>query len=95
MKITPEVVKHTARLSRLKLNKAEQDLFTGELGQILAYMEKLNELNTDGVKPISHVVELHNVWREDKKTASLPRRKAMKNAPEKRNGYFSVPKVID
>ena len=94
MKITSEVVSHIAKLSRLRLNDVEHELFTKQLNQILAYMDKLNELNTENVEPTSHVLHLKNVLRKDKLSASLPREKIFLNAPDKSGKYFKVPKII-
>ena len=95
MAITSEVVQHTAKLARLRLDGSEEKAFTRELGRILEYMDKLNELNTGGVTPTSHVVNLHNVWRKDVRKSSLPRERAMENAPDQGDGYFRVPRVIE
>jgi aspartyl-tRNA(Asn)/glutamyl-tRNA(Gln) amidotransferase subunit C len=95
MKITPEVVSHIARLCRISLSDEEHKLFTEQLNQILAYMDKLNKLNTENVEPTSHVIHLENVLREDKTVTSLPPEKTLGNAPDKHNGYFKVPKIIE
>ena len=66
-----------------------------ELNRILDYMKNLNELDTEGVPPTSHVLPISNVFREDVVTPSLPRDQLLANAPSKRQGYFRVPKVIE
>ena len=93
--LSPEIVKHVARLCRLNLSDEEIKLFTRELSDILTYIEKLNKLDTDAVKPLTHVLPLSNVLREDEVRASLPLEKSLANAPEKVKNFFSVPKIID
>ena len=95
MKITPEVVSHIARLSRIRLSSEEHKLFTEQLNQILAYMDKLNKLDTQNVEPTSHVLPLKNVLREDKISPSLPPEKIFSNAPDKDGRFFKVPRIIE
>lgn len=93
--LSPDIVKHVARLCRLKLTDEELKLFTRELSEILNYIEKLNNLNTDNVAPLTHVLPLSNVLREDEVKTSFSPEKALANAPEKIKGFFSVPKIIE
>jgi aspartyl-tRNA(Asn)/glutamyl-tRNA(Gln) amidotransferase subunit C len=93
--LSPDIVKQVARLCRLKLSDAEVALFTRELSEILSYIEKLNKLDTEAVKPLTHVLPLSNVLREDEVKDSLPVEKSLANAPEKVKNFFSVPKIID
>jgi len=95
MKLTLEDVEHVALLARLKLSEEEKHLFTTQLAKILEYVEKLNELNTDEVEPLFHVVPLSNVFREDEVRPSLPLEKVLKNAPKSSHGCFNVPKIIE
>ena len=94
-KITKKDVEYVAKLARLKLSKEEKEKFTGQLDQILKYVDKLSELDTKKVKPTSHVLPLKNVFREDKIGKSLKVEKVLENAPEKAKGFFKVPKVIE
>ncbi len=94
MAITKEQVKHVAKLARLKLNEKELENYTKELSSILDYMEKLNELDTSNVEPLTHTVENKNVFREDELGVSVKTEDALKNAPQKNDKYFKVPKVI-
>jgi len=87
-------VRYVAHLSRLHLSNEEEQKMALQLSRILAYAAKLEEANTDDVKPTSHVVTLTNVLRDDESTASLPVSEALANAPRKKNGYFEVPKVL-
>ncbi len=93
--LSSDIVKHVARLCRLKVSEEELKLFTRELSEILNYIEKLNKLDTENVAPLTHVLPLSNVMREDEVKKSLPPEKALGNAPEKIKGFFSVPKIIE
>jgi aspartyl-tRNA(Asn)/glutamyl-tRNA(Gln) amidotransferase subunit C len=89
------VVEKIARLARLKLTDDEIDRFTGQLGSVLQYVEMLNEVDTDGVEPMAHAVELTNVLRDDEITESLSREAALSNAPQTDGKYFLVPQILD
>ncbi len=94
MAVTRKDVEHIAELARLKFTDEELNNFTGQLNEILAYVEKLNELDTENVEPLSHPVEGSNVFREDSVKPSITTEEALKNAPEKDEQFFHVPKVI-
>lgn len=94
MPISIDDVEKVATLAKLQFTSEEKQKLAKQLDQIVAYVEKLNELNTENVKPTSHVINLKNVLREDKVEAWLSQEEALQNAPAKKNGYFSVPKVI-
>jgi len=94
MAITKKDVEKIAELARLKFSDEELQSFTPQMNDILAYMEKLNELDTENVEPLSHPVEQTNVFREDKLKPSTPTQEALKNAPAKDEQHFKVPKVI-
>ncbi|MGI5902451.1 MAG: Asp-tRNA(Asn)/Glu-tRNA(Gln) amidotransferase subunit GatC, partial [Desulfitobacteriia bacterium] len=81
-------------LVRLRLSEEEIDLFTRELSSILEYTARLKEVQTQDVKPMIWGLELLNVWREDKSEPSLARDKALENAPEARDGFIIVPKIV-
>ncbi|MBP1752414.1 MAG: glutamyl-tRNA(Gln) amidotransferase, subunit [Geobacteraceae bacterium] len=95
MKITREQIDHVARLARLELTDAEKEMFTGQMDAILAYVDKLNELDTGGIIPTSHAVPVENVFREDVATESLGTDRALLNAPDRSESFFRVPKVIE
>ena len=95
MKITLQEVEHVARLARLALSEEEKEQMRSQLDRILAYMEKLNQLDTTGVEPTSHVIPMTNVFREDAVVPSLPREEALGNAPDPREGFFRVPRIIE
>jgi len=82
-------------LARLHLDEEEKAKYTEQLNSILDYMEKLNQLDTEKVEPTSHVLPIKNVFRKDKVEKSLANEEVLANAPDKEDGYFKVPKIID
>jgi aspartyl-tRNA(Asn)/glutamyl-tRNA(Gln) amidotransferase subunit C len=94
MSVTIKDVEHVAALARLSFTEEEKQKLTAQLNGILSYMEQLNTLDTSNVEPLSHVIELQNVFREDVLRPSLPREEALKNAPAHTEEFFKVPKVI-
>ena len=95
MAIDKETVRHVAMLARLAAGDAELDRFTEQLSAILDYIDKLNQLDTAGVQPMSHALALKNVFRPDESGPSLPQEKALENAPEREVGFFRVPRIIE
>jgi aspartyl-tRNA(Asn)/glutamyl-tRNA(Gln) amidotransferase subunit C len=95
MKISRTEVEHVARLARLTLTADELEAMTGQMDAILGYVDKLNELNTDGIEPTAHAVPMENAFREDIVTASIGLERAQQNAPERDGSCFKVPKVIE
>jgi aspartyl-tRNA(Asn)/glutamyl-tRNA(Gln) amidotransferase subunit C len=89
--IDREQVLHVAKLARLKLSDAEVERMTGELSNILEHVERMDELDLEGVEPTSHVVELQNVLRDDVPRESLPRERALEGAPDAADEGFRVP----
>ena len=94
MPVTKKDVEKIAELAQLKFSEQELESFTHQMNEILAYMDKLNELDTENVEPLSHPVEQTNVFREDELKPSISAEDALKNAPAKDEHYFKVPKVI-
>ncbi len=94
MSVTKNDVKKIAELARLEFDENELENYTHEMNKILGYVEKLNELDTTNIKPLSHPIENTNVFREDKPKTSVVREEALKNAPDSNTEYFKVPKVI-
>lgn len=88
-------MKHVANLARLRFDEGELEKFTDQLNAILTYIDKLNELDTSEVEPTYHVLDLVNVFREDQVQPSLPREAALANAPERADGFFQVPRIIE
>jgi len=93
-RITRAEVEHVARLARLELDEATVERMTGQLNDILSHMDKLGELDTTGVPPTTHAMELTNVWREDVVQESTPVEEALQNAPESDGRSFIVPRVV-
>jgi aspartyl-tRNA(Asn)/glutamyl-tRNA(Gln) amidotransferase subunit C len=95
--ISRKDVDHVARLARLALTDEEKERYTAQLGSILTYIEKLNQLKTDNVTPTTHVLPVANVWREDRaETGTLGSpEELLKNAPEREGPFFKVKKVIE
>jgi aspartyl-tRNA(Asn)/glutamyl-tRNA(Gln) amidotransferase subunit C len=93
--LTLEEVSRVAFLARLELSDAEKTRLTTDLNDILLQFERLQELDTKDVPPTSHSLPLQNVFREDTVRPSLPRDIATQNAPEKRDGNFIVPQIME
>ena len=94
MPVTVKDVEYIAKLARLKFTEEEKQKFTHQLNDILNYIDQLNKIDTSNVEPLSHVVELSNVFREDVAKPGLSSGDALKNAPAKTDKFFKVPKVI-
>jgi aspartyl-tRNA(Asn)/glutamyl-tRNA(Gln) amidotransferase subunit C len=95
MKITRKEVEHVALLARLNLAEEELETFTGQMDAILAYVDKLNGLDTSGIVPTAHAVPMENAFRADVVRPSIGTDNALANAPERVEGFFRVPKVIE
>ena len=98
MKITEEKVRYIAELAHLNLSDDEIKAYQGDLEQILNYVDTLNQLDTDGVEPMSHAVQSGSetsVLRDDEPEPSLDRERALMNAPLSGAGHFKVPLVIE
>ena len=89
--IDRDQVLHVARLARLRLDEAEVERMAGELSGILDHIEKIGELDLDDVEPTSHVIQVENVLRPDEPRPSLPRERALEQAPDPVAGGFGVP----
>ncbi|MNO40883.1 Aspartyl/glutamyl-tRNA(Asn/Gln) amidotransferase subunit C [compost metagenome] len=95
MSITVNDVQHVAKLARLHLSPEEEAKLTEQMNAILQYAEKLNELDTENVKPTTHVLQVSNVMRDDVVKESLSQEEALLNAPEDEDGHFKVPAVLE
>ncbi|MDY0395645.1 Asp-tRNA(Asn)/Glu-tRNA(Gln) amidotransferase subunit GatC [Virgibacillus halophilus] len=93
-KITKDQVKHVAELARLSIKEEEAEMFTNHLSAIIGYAEQLNELDTDGVEPTTHVLDLKNVMRKDEPKKWISQAEALKNAPDQQDGLFRVPSIL-
>ena len=89
--IDRDQVLHVARLARLRLSDDEVERMSGELSTILDHIEKIGELDLEGVAPTSHVIEVENVLRPDEPRPSIPRERALEQAPDTAEGGFRVP----
>ncbi len=94
MRITKEEIAHVAKLARLQMDEESVELFTKQVGDILAYIEKLNRLNTEGIPPASHAISITNAFREDEMRPSISAEAALSNAPQTEDDMFVVPKVL-
>jgi aspartyl-tRNA(Asn)/glutamyl-tRNA(Gln) amidotransferase subunit C len=94
MSVTVENVAYIAELARLRFTPEEQEKMTRELNMILHYVEKLNEIDTEGVEPLSTIHDQANVLREDVEMPSISNDDALRNAPDRQDRFFRVPKVI-
>ena len=88
-------IKYVAHLARIELSPEEEKKLASQVGNILGYIEKLNELDVSVVEPTAHAVPLINVTRPDQTGPSLSREDALRNAPAKANGLFIVPKIVE
>ncbi len=93
--ITKKDVEHAARLARLALSEEQKVNFTEQLGKILGYIEKLNQVDTSKVAPTAHPFASKTVWREDKTYRWSSAEAILENAPEKEEAFFKVRKVIE
>jgi len=91
--ITIKDVEHVAKLARLELTEEEKEVFTHQLGDVLAHVEKMNEVDTVGVEPMNHPIDFVNVMREDNKIYENTREELMSNAPDIEGEFFKVPKI--
>ena len=94
MKIDKKDVEKLAHLSRLQLNDKEIEAMQGDMNKMLTFVEKINELDLDGVEPLAYMSDEVNVLREDNVKQDITHDEALKNAPDKDTDYFRVPKVI-
>jgi len=93
--LSREEVLHVARLARLHLTEEELERLRAQLDAILAYVDKLRELDVEGVEPTSHAVPLVDVMRDDSLAPCLPQEAALANAPDRDGEFFRVPRIIE
>jgi aspartyl-tRNA(Asn)/glutamyl-tRNA(Gln) amidotransferase subunit C len=94
MSISRQEIEKVALLARLRLTDNELSKMTAELAQIVGYVDQLGEVNTDGIEPMAHAIELANVFRADVVAESLPRDEALANAPHHDARGYLVPAVL-
>ncbi|MFZ6000352.1 MAG: Asp-tRNA(Asn)/Glu-tRNA(Gln) amidotransferase subunit GatC [Bacteroidota bacterium] len=95
MKIDHDTLHKMAHLSRLEINPKDEEKILKEMSAIVTFVEKLNEVNTDGVGPLTTMSQEVNALREDVVKPHMPHSDALKNAPQKDNDFFRVPKVLE
>ncbi len=93
--ITNQTIDEIAHLARLEFNDEAKVEIAKDMNRMLGFVDKLNELNTDGVEPLIYLTEQDNVLREDEVKQTISQQEALKNAPKKDSDYFKVPKVIN
>ena len=91
--ITIKDVEHVAKLARLELTEEEKELYTKQLGDVLKYVDQMNEVDTSNVKPMTQVIDFVSGMRGDKGYYEYSKEQLMANAPEEENGFFKVPKI--
>ena len=94
MNIDDNTIDRIAKLAKLEFNADEKAQLKTDMGKILDLVNKLSELNTDGVEPLIHINENVNIWREDEVKMEITKEEALFNAPKKDSDYFKVPKVV-
>jgi aspartyl-tRNA(Asn)/glutamyl-tRNA(Gln) amidotransferase subunit C len=95
MSLTADEVRWVAHLARLQLTDAELATMTRQLSAIVEYVDLLKQVNTDGVEPLAHALEVRNVFRADEPGTSLPLDEALANAPQRRGEFYAVPAVLE
>ncbi len=95
MSLTPDEVRHIARLARLGLTDEDVERFSGQLSSILDYFEELQQLDTDDVPPTAYTLDLHNVLRSDETAPCTDSEEVLDNAPAREDGYFRVRAVLE
>lgn len=95
MSLTADEVRWVAHLARLQLTDAELATMTPQLSAIVEYVDLLKQVNTDGVEPLAHALEVRNVFRPDEPAPSLPVEEALANAPDRRGEFYAVPAVLE
>ena len=94
-KISDETIEYVGILAKLELSEEEKEAAKKDMEQMLDYIDTLNELDTTGIEPMSHVFPVQNVFREDVVTNGDERDKILLNAPEQKDGTFKVPKTVE
>ena len=95
MKISEEIVDHIAHLARLEFEGAKKEAIRQDLENIISFMDKLSEVDTEGVEPLIFMTEEYNKLRDDEVVESITQDEVLKNAPKKDSDYFRIPKVLD
>jgi aspartyl-tRNA(Asn)/glutamyl-tRNA(Gln) amidotransferase subunit C len=94
MEVTRELIDNLANLARLQFKEEEKTELTNDLQRMIAFVEKLQEVDTTGTEPLLHMTDAMNMYREDEVKGSMQKETALANAPSANSDYFKVPKVI-
>lgn len=95
MKLTVEEIEHVANLARLNLTSDEKEKMRNELAAIIEFADKLSEVDTKGIQPTAHILDMENVFRKDEVRPSFPREDIIANAPDSTDGCIRVPKIVE
>ena len=94
MEVNNKLIQDIAKLSKLKFDSSAEEKMIEDMGKMLSFVDKLNEIDTEGVEPLIYMSEEINVLREDEITSEVSQKDALKNAPQKDSDYFKVPTVL-
>jgi aspartyl-tRNA(Asn)/glutamyl-tRNA(Gln) amidotransferase subunit C len=94
MPLSEKDVQYVAKLARLEITEAEVEKYTKQLGNILGYIEEMGKLDTANVEPLTHPLDMKNVFREDVLIPSLTQQEVLSNGPEVQSGHFKVPRIM-
>ena len=92
--VTTKDIEYVAKLAKLKLSDEEKERLVNQMGDIVEFANKISELDTEGIKPTNHILEVKNVFREDELKESYTRDEILKNAPKKEAGCIVVPSLV-
>lgn len=95
MKVNEQLIRHLSHLARLQFDTKEEQEMIQDLNRILGFVEKLEEVNTDGIEPLIYMTDGTNILRDDEIIQSVSQNEALKNAAKKDSDYFRVPRFID
>lgn len=94
-RINDEMIEHIGILAKLELSAEEREQAKEDMGKMLGYIDKMEELDTSGIEPLSHAFGIRNVFREDEEADGNMREDVLKNAPEEKDGMFLVPRTFE
>jgi len=94
MALSEKDVQYVAKLARLEITETEVEKYTKQLGNILGYIEEMGKLDTANVEPLTHPLDMKNVFREDILIPSLTQQEVLSNGPEVQSGHFKVPRIM-
>ena len=94
-RITDETMEYVEILAKLELTEEERAQAKADMSRMLDYIDQLNELDTSGVEPMTHIFPVHNVFREDEERDEWSREEILKNAPKQKDGFFQAPKTVE